>query len=115
MMKSGVAKSGSPAPRSMTSRPCAASAFASCDTAIVADGLSWATLSDGRYAGGAAGGATWVVMAVRRFGVGAARARRAAAPGAQSEGDIPTRRAEDTNRRAAIVVSADKRDRRPAR
>src|SRR5215472_7526158 len=46
-MNSGVSKSGSPAPRSSTSRPAAFSARARLATASVADSLMWETFADG--------------------------------------------------------------------
>lgn len=47
-MNGGVSKSGSPAPRSITWRPAARSAFARAETAIVADAFRKAMFSDGR-------------------------------------------------------------------
>jgi hypothetical protein len=49
-MNAGVSKSGSPAPKSMISRPDARRALALCETAIVADSLSWATFAEGMKA-----------------------------------------------------------------
>ncbi|MFM8910979.1 MAG: hypothetical protein ACKOH8_10510, partial [Gemmatimonadota bacterium] len=43
----GVSKSGSPAPRSMISRPCAFNAFARWETAIVADSRSATMFAEG--------------------------------------------------------------------
>jgi hypothetical protein len=47
MTNDGVAKSGSPAPRSMTGVPAARIAFARAETAIVADSLRPAMFVDG--------------------------------------------------------------------
>src|SRR5437867_10928298 len=48
----GVGKSGSPAPRSMTSSPAALRRFASCEIAIVADVSRCCRLGDKPEAGG---------------------------------------------------------------
>src|SRR5467141_4657703 len=42
----GVGKSGSPAPRSITSSPAALRRFASCEMAVVADGSRWCRLGE---------------------------------------------------------------------
>src|SRR5688500_17883638 len=49
-MNSGVSKSGSPAPRSITARPIAFSSLARAETAIVADSRSAATFGEGTKA-----------------------------------------------------------------